>query len=162
MSEPLLTEMNPPPLNSSRILRRHLITGLALLILPMVLLHQTGIARLPQILGWATSLGPYWLLWGAVLIFSSWLAFYMADRLIWPGWMRRINIDLYEGGRLRDLFRKWALCWRCLGYWYGGIASFLLWLVVLPAWYGAFYFALAGASLGAAITALFVASSAKE
>ncbi|PKL33980.1 MAG: hypothetical protein CVV45_05425, partial [Spirochaetae bacterium HGW-Spirochaetae-10] len=93
MSEPLLTEMNPPPLNSSRILRRHLITGLALLILPMVLLHQTGIARLPQILGWATSLGPYWLLWGAVLIFSSWLAFYMADRLIWPGWMRRINID---------------------------------------------------------------------
>jgi hypothetical protein len=155
-------------LKSDSILRRHLITGMALLILPMLLLHQTGTASMSQILGWAASLAPYWLLWGAVMIFSSWLAFYMADRLIWPGWMRRINIDLYDvshdglRANLRDLFRRWATCWRCLGYWYGGIASFLLWLVVLPVWYGAFYFALAGASLGAAITALFVTSSARE
>ncbi len=154
--------MNLTSPNTSSVFRRHLITGLALLILPMVLLVQSGQVPLSRVLLWASSIGAYWLLWAVILLSSSWLAFFMADRLIWASWLRRIDFDLYADGRFRDLFRKWALCWRCLGYWYGGLASFLLWVLLLPVWYGAVYFAMAGASLGAAITAIVVAVNAKE
>lgn len=58
-----------------------------------------------------------------------------------------------KGIRCRVLF-LWAGCSRCLAWWSGAVASFLIHVFYWPRWFGALYFAALGASLGAAIAVL--------
>ena len=143
-------------LSTAKILIRHTASGLLLLFLPLLILNQSEIRSFSVSLAWLIDLGVLWLVWFGVIFAAAWLAYFMADRLIWPKWAEAFNIDLYADGSFISLFRKWALCWRCLGYWYGAAASFLLWILILPKWYGAFYFLFPGASFSAALTALIV------
>ncbi|MBW7857295.1 MAG: hypothetical protein H3C43_03105 [Leptonema sp. (in: Bacteria)] len=160
-----------PTLSVHRIFRRHLINAFAILVLPIVILKQAGFVSTNMLIDWFLVTLPYWLSWIFLLIGSSALAYFMSIHLIWPSLLHRFNIDLFQEeqeqptfqDKVRSLFRKWAICWRCLGYWYGGAVSVLVWIYVLPVWYGVFYFVFSGASLGAALTAIWVwRSSSKE
>lgn len=159
-----------PSLSISRILRRHLINAFAILVLPIAILKQTGFVSFNTLFDWFLVTSPYWFSWILLLIGSSALAYYMSIHLVWPNWFHRFHIDLFQESQNpatikdtgRSLFRKWAICWRCLGYWYGGAVSFLVWIYVLPVWYGVLYFVFSGASLGAALTAIWVWWLSKE
>lgn len=141
---------------------RHLLLGCILLIVPVSLSIRGGYTDAAGLRIWVISHSVYLFIWISMIALLAWFAVKMAEEKSWISLLEKAGVrpELLEkeAGQkwYLSLFLKWAGCFRCLAYWYGMAGGFLLWVYPLPAWYGALYPALIGASFTAAVATAIV------
>jgi len=148
---------------------RHMISGLFILALPFVIIISQGIRDYQDLFSFLIRQLPVILGWIVAIIVSATLGIRHARRKFWDGVVSRYmemdttTLDLHAERRtLLRLFLKWGRCFRCLAFWYGGFFSILCWVFSIYEWsliagtIIILYLFIVGASLSAALAALFL------
>ena len=136
---------------------RHLVVGLALIALPLYASMNAGLLNMSGLFEWLSQRVLILLLWSISIILAAILGLRMSENNTYDEWLQDLGVepDVLERKELQSwylkLFLKWARCYRCLSYWYGGGVSVLVWIFHVHIWYAAFYFALIGAAFSTCI-----------
>lgn len=139
------------------------------MILPFALILSQGIRDGGDLWSFVLRQAPALIFWLILLLITAQLGIHHARKRTWDSVVQRYlqmnatTLELHvERKTFLRLFLKWGRCFRCLSFWYGGFVSLICWSVALYEWYMPWtilvlvYFFIVGASLSAALSALYL------